>query len=68
MNIKNSTNLHKLFFSSQKQAGKKIEKQLKDLEKKLESETKKFEREHKKATELDTQLKDVTKVKKKNGL
>ncbi|PIK59429.1 putative calmodulin-binding carboxy-terminal kinesin [Apostichopus japonicus] len=38
-----------------------IEKQLKDLEKKLESETKKFEREHKKATELDTQLKDVTK-------
>ncbi|XP_071845091.1 uncharacterized protein [Apostichopus japonicus] len=44
-----------------KQAGKKIEKQLKDLEKKLESETKKFEREHKKATELDTQLKDVTK-------
>lgn len=54
-----------MFFSSQKQAGKKIEKQLKDLEKKLESETKKFEREHKKATELDTQLKDVTKVKKK---
>ncbi|XP_072167094.1 uncharacterized protein [Diadema setosum] len=44
-----------------KQATKKIEKQIKDLEKKLEMETKKHEREAKKATELDAQLKTTTK-------
>ena len=49
-------------FLSQKQAGKKMEKQLKDLEKKLEMEQKKFEREKKNATELDAELKTVSKV------
>ncbi|XP_030832352.1 calmodulin-binding carboxy-terminal kinesin isoform X2 [Strongylocentrotus purpuratus] len=44
-----------------KNATKKIEKQIKDLEKKLEMETKKHEREAKKATEFEAELKTTTK-------